>query len=66
MGMISEALHDLPKDQVQLIDMAFFQGYSHSEISEALKLPLGTVKTKIRNGLLALKNSLGYLQKEFT
>ncbi len=66
MQMISEAMRDLPKDQVMLIEMAFIQGYSHSEISEALKLPLGTVKTKIRNGLLSLRNSLSFLKSEFT
>ena len=66
MQMIAGAMRDLPEDQVMLIDMAFFQGYSHSEISEALKLPLGTVKTKIRNGLLALRNSLIFLKGEFT
>ena len=66
MQMISEAMGDLPKDQVLLIEMAFFQGYSHSEISEVLKLPLGTVKTRIRNGLLTLRNSLSFLKSEFT
>ncbi len=66
MQMISVAMRDLPKDQVVLLDMAFFQGYSHSEISEALQMPLGTVKTKIRNGLLSLKHSLGFLKSEFT
>ncbi len=66
MQMISIAMQDLPKDQSLLLDMAFFQGYSHSEISEYLKLPLGTVKTKIRNGLLALRHSLGFLKSELT
>ncbi len=66
MKMIGEAMQDLPKDQVVLLDMAFFQGYSHSEISDLLKLPLGTVKTRIRNGLLALRHSLGFLKSEFT
>lgn len=66
MEMIAAALRDMPKDQVQLIDMAFFQGYSHSEISETLKLPLGTVKTKIRNGLISLRTSLSFLKGEFT
>lgn len=65
MEMIRTAFRDLPKDQVELLDMAFFQGYSHSEISEALKMPLGTVKTKIRNGLLAMRDSLGFLRSEF-
>ena len=65
MQMIGHAMKDLPKEQVVLLDMAFFQGYSHSEISELLKLPLGTVKTRIRNGLLALRESLGFLKSEF-
>ena len=66
MQMIGIAMNDLPKDQSMLLDLAFFQGYSHSEISEYLKLPLGTVKTKIRNGLLALRHSLGFLKSELT
>ena len=66
MKMITKAMGNLPKDQVMLLDMAFFQGYSHSEISEALQLPLGTVKTKIRNGLLALRHSLSFMKGEFT
>ena len=66
MEMITGAMSNLPKDQAALLDMAFFQGYSHSEISEALKLPLGTVKTKIRNGLLSLRHQLGFLKSEFT
>jgi len=66
MKMIGEAMQDLPKDQIVLLDMAFFQGYSHSEISELLKLPLGTVKTRIRNGLLSLRHSLGFLKSEFS
>jgi RNA polymerase sigma-70 factor (ECF subfamily) len=66
MEMINTAFRDLPADQVELLEMAFIQGYSHSEISEALKMPLGTVKTKIRNGLLAMRNSLGFLRAEFS
>jgi len=66
MEMINSAFKDLPEDQVKLLEMAFFDGYSHSEISEALKMPLGTVKTRIRSGLLAMRNSLGFLRGEFT
>ncbi|HYM21351.1 MAG TPA: sigma-70 family RNA polymerase sigma factor [Candidatus Kapabacteria bacterium] len=60
------AMNKLPKDQAQLLDMAFFQGYSHSEISEKTNLPLGTVKTRIRNGLLALRESLEFLNENKT
>ncbi|QRR04221.1 sigma-70 family RNA polymerase sigma factor [Dyadobacter sandarakinus] len=38
-----------------LIDMAYFQGYTHEEISEELKIPLGTVKSRIRTALQELK-----------
>ena len=53
---ILRALLDrLPKEQIQVIELAFFQGMSHSEISEYLGLPLGTVKTRVRLGLRRLK-----------
>jgi len=39
-----------------LIDMAYFQGYTHEEISEELSIPLGTVKSRIRTALQELKN----------
>jgi RNA polymerase sigma-70 factor (ECF subfamily) len=66
MEMIVLAFRDLPADQVKLLEMAFFDGYSHSEIAETLNLPLGTVKTKIRTGLLSLRQTLGFLRGEFT
>jgi RNA polymerase sigma-70 factor (ECF subfamily) len=65
-ALISEAMNKLPKDQALLLDLAFFQGYSHSEISEQLGMPLGTVKTRIRNGLLVLREALGYLKESGT
>jgi RNA polymerase sigma-70 factor (ECF subfamily) len=66
MEMITSAFKDLAEDQVKLLEMAFFDGYSHSEISEALKMPLGTVKTRIRSALIALRQTLGFLREEFT
>jgi len=38
-----------------LIDMAYFQGYTHEEISEELRIPLGTVKSRIRTAIQELK-----------
>lgn len=64
--LLSEAMQKLPKEQSSLLDLAFMQGFSHSEISENLKMPLGTVKTRIRNGLLALREQLSYLRGELT
>src|SRR5205085_8232362 len=59
------ALKDLPQEQVNLLDMSFFQGYSHAEISEMLQMPLGTVKSKIRNALLELRKVLAFMQGDF-
>ncbi|HET7259095.1 MAG TPA: sigma-70 family RNA polymerase sigma factor [Candidatus Acidoferrum sp.] len=48
----------LTPQQKKAIEMAYFEGLSHSEIAAALKQPLGTVKSWIRNGLLRLKEGL--------
>ncbi|MDP1589267.1 MAG: sigma-70 family RNA polymerase sigma factor [Prosthecobacter sp.] len=51
---VREALRELPKDQRQLIEFAFLKGLTHHVLAESLNLPLGTVKTHIRLGLLRL------------
>jgi len=48
-------LYDLPEDQRQAIELAYFYGMSHSQIAEYLHLPLGTVKTRIRSGMERLR-----------
>ena len=48
----------LAPQQKRAIELAYFEGMSHSEIAVALKEPLGTVKSWIRNGLLRLKEGL--------
>jgi RNA polymerase sigma-70 factor (ECF subfamily) len=45
------ALHSLPPDQSQVIGLAYFGGFSHSEIADLLEMPLGTVKGRMRLGL---------------
>jgi RNA polymerase sigma-70 factor (ECF subfamily) len=45
----------LPPEQALLIEMAFYQGMTHQELSDKLKLPLGTVKTRLRLGLQKLR-----------
>ena len=42
-----------------LIDMVYFQGYTHEEVSEKLSLPLGTVKSRIRKALAELRDIFG-------
>lgn len=53
---LKELVSELPEIQRVLINMSFFEGFTHPEISEKLKMPLGTVKTKIRNALIHLRS----------
>jgi RNA polymerase sigma-70 factor (ECF subfamily) len=53
--LLARLLEQLPPEQAQLIQLAFFHGMSHSELAESLGLPLGTVKTRLRLGLQKLK-----------
>ncbi len=55
---IRAAVDQLPTDQQQTLQLAFFSGLTHREISERLKMPLGTVKSYIRKGLLRLREAL--------
>lgn len=56
-----DALSRLPIEQRKLIDLAYFGGYTQSELSEELAIPLGTVKTRMRQGMLALQQQLAAL-----
>lgn len=56
--VIRGAIGELPLEQRQAIAMAYFEGRSHSEISEATGLPLGTVKSRIRLGMHRLRGLL--------
>lgn len=52
------ALSELPADQSQVIELAYFGGFSHSEIAEMLNMPLGTVKGRMRLGLEKIRSQL--------
>lgn len=53
--ILARLLQQLPPEQRLLIELAFYQGYTHSELAENLQLPLGTVKTRLRTGLQKLR-----------
>ncbi len=57
-GGVSRALAVLPADQRALIEQAYYLGLTHSELAERFALPLGTVKTRIRTGMMALRREL--------
>ena len=61
--MIAQYLDDLPEDQLNLLKMNFFEEKSHGEIAELTKIPLGTVKSRIR---LALEKIRGKLEQDGT
>lgn len=60
------AVGHLPVEQRQVLEASFLGGRSHTEVAEDLDLPLGTVKSRIRAGLEALRRSLGsaHLEEE--
>ncbi len=55
---LSSALALLPAAQRDLIEAAFFDGYSHLELAARFGMPLGTVKTRIRTGLITMRGRL--------
>jgi RNA polymerase sigma-70 factor (ECF subfamily) len=55
---VRAAVKGLPGEQRQAIEMAFFGGMTHAEIAEALQEPLGTIKARIRRGMLKLRENL--------
>jgi RNA polymerase sigma-70 factor (ECF subfamily) len=58
---IASALATLSSEQRVLIECAYFQGYTQSELAALFKIPLGTVKTRIRSGMSSLRRQLQYL-----
>jgi RNA polymerase sigma-70 factor (ECF subfamily) len=52
---VRKALEDLPAEQLQVLELAYFSGYTHTEIADLLGLPLGTVKGRMRLGLKKIR-----------
>lgn len=55
---VRRALEMLPLLQRAAVELAFFDGLTHAEIADQLEVPLGTVKTRVRQGLLKMRDSL--------
>ncbi|MDC0586292.1 sigma-70 family RNA polymerase sigma factor [Gammaproteobacteria bacterium] len=55
--IISEAINQFAEEDKELLSLSIYQGYSHSEISKLMNIPLGTVKTKIRRNLIKLRET---------
>jgi RNA polymerase sigma-70 factor, ECF subfamily len=53
---VREALNTLPPEQLKVLELAYFSGYTHVEISDLLRLPLGTVKGRMRLGLKKIRD----------
>jgi RNA polymerase sigma-70 factor (ECF subfamily) len=58
-GTVRHALESLPADQSQVIELAYFGGFTHTEIADMLDAPVGTVKGRMRLGLRKMRAQLG-------
>ena len=57
-ALVRSALQEIPEEQKQAVELAFFTGLTHEQIAERLGAPLGTIKARIRRGLLKLRDFL--------
>lgn len=56
---VKQAMSQLTELQRQAVTLAYYGGYSHSEVAKMLSVPIGTVKTRLRDGMIRLRDHLG-------
>ena len=59
---VKASIGSLPQDQREVVQLSFIEGLSHQEIANAIGLPLGTVKSRLRLSFVKLRHALGDLQ----
>lgn len=58
-AVVERVLAAMPAQHREILSLSLYEGYTHSEIAERLALPLGTVKTRVRRGLIHIREQLG-------
>jgi RNA polymerase sigma factor (sigma-70 family) len=61
---VRKQMHELRRKDRMILELSLEQGMSHSEIAAATSLPLGTVKTRVRRGLIRLRELLAHISRE--
>ena len=56
---VRKAMTKLTEIQRQAVSRAYYGGYSHSEVASMLDVPIGTVKTRLRDGMIRLRDEMG-------
>jgi RNA polymerase sigma-70 factor (ECF subfamily) len=54
-GLVRHAISELPAEQSKVIELAYFGGFTHTEIADMLGVPIGTIKGRMRLGLTKLR-----------
>ena len=57
-ALVERVLQGMPPEHCEILSLSLYEGYSHSEIADRLRIPLGTVKTRVRRGLIHVREQL--------